>query len=230
MALTAEQEKLALLLIDGALSVFDNADQLFAEASTLANAEAYPRAYLLHQISLEECGKIEILGAAINSCLGGSDVDINSLAKVFRRHEAKNKVNAYYLPRSEEELAAEKIDDFAGSAKAFKAVQQDFHSESNRLKNASLYVDFDGVFSAPKDIIFQADYEKIRAQNADFMALTNVKVKMLARWKKDIAQAATDVKKMQDLLDDTKAEGLSLAEARKVILGRISAAFTSDKE
>jgi len=230
MTITSEQEKLALLLIDGALSVFDNADHLYAEASILATAGAFPRAYLLHQISLEECGKIEILGATINSCLCGAEVDTKSLAKVFRRHEAKNKINAYFLPRSEEELAAEEVDDFASSAKAFKAIQQEFHDESNRLKNASLYVDFDEVFSAPKDIITQADYEKIRAQNGEFMALTNVKIKMLARWRKDIARAATDVKKIQDLLTETKDEGVSLAEARELIWERIKTAFKPDKE
>ncbi|MEN5214847.1 AbiV family abortive infection protein [Pseudomonas pudica] len=230
MIINSEQEKLALLLIDGALSVFDNAAQLYAEASILATAGAFPRAYLLHQISLEECGKIEILGAAIISCLCGVEVNTKSLAKVFRRHEAKNKINAYFLPRSEEELAAEEMDDLAGSSKAFKAIQQEFHDESNRLKNASLYVDFDEVFSAPKDVITQADYEKIRAQNGEFMALTDVKIKMLARWRKDIAQAAADVNKMQGLLTETKDEGVSLAEARELIWERVKTAFKPGKE
>lgn len=57
MALTPEQEVFAVGLIDGAQSVFENADRLFYEAGVLADVEAFPRAYLLHQISLEECGK-----------------------------------------------------------------------------------------------------------------------------------------------------------------------------
>jgi len=50
MVLTPEPEAFALSLIDGTLSVFDNADRLFYEAGSLADVEEFPRAYLLHQI------------------------------------------------------------------------------------------------------------------------------------------------------------------------------------
>ena len=41
---------------------FLNAEELFQEASLLGSHGAICRALFLHQISLEECGKIEMLG------------------------------------------------------------------------------------------------------------------------------------------------------------------------
>lgn len=214
-----------LILLGGALSVFENADRLFYEAGVLADVEAFPRAYLLHQISLEECGKVEILSAAVVSCLIGENVDVKSLAKVFRRHESKNKMNAYFLPRSEGELLAEKNDDIAASVSAFKTVQEEFHKESNRLKNSSLYVDFDGGFTSPQNVIFKDDYEKIRSQNADFMGLTNLKVKMLSRWKGDLPSAVSEIQEVCRLVSVDRPEGKSLADTREEMWGRIDNAF-----
>lgn len=225
MALTQEQEAFAVNLIEGALSVFENADRLFYEAGVLADVEAFPRAYLLHQISLEECGKIEILSAAVVSCLTGENVDVKSLAKVFRRHESKNKMNAYFLPRSEGEVLAEKNDDIAASMTAFKAVQEEFHKESNRLKNSSLYVDFDGEFTSPQNVIFKGDYEKIRSQNADFMGLSNLKVQMLSRWKGDLLSAVREIQEVCRLLPVDRPEGKSLAETREEMWEGIENAF-----
>jgi AbiV family abortive infection protein len=225
MALTPEQEAFAVGLIDGTLSVFENADRLFYEASILADVEAFPRAYLLHQISLEECGKIEILGAAVVSCLIGMEVDIRSLSRVFRRHESKNKMNAYFLPRSEDEVVAEKNDDIAAAVSAFKAVQEEFHQESNRLKNSSLYVDFDGGFTSPQNVISKDDYERVRAQNAEFMGLTNLKVQMLSRWRGNLPSAVREVQEVYALVAEDRPEGKSLAEAREEMWERIEKAF-----
>lgn len=49
-------------LLRGVEKTFENAEALFREASLLAQARCLSRALFLHQISLEECGKIEILG------------------------------------------------------------------------------------------------------------------------------------------------------------------------
>lgn len=225
MALTQEQEAFAVGLIDGAQKVFENADRLFYEAGVLADVGAFPRGYLLHQISLEECGKIEILCAAILSHLIGKEVDVKSLSRVFRRHESKNKINAYFLPLSEEEKVAEKNDDVAAAVSAFKVVQEEFHKESNDLKNSSLYVDFDGGFTSPLDVISQEDYEKIRAQNATFMGLTNVKVQMLSRWKTNLPSAVAQAHEVYALVIGDRLEGLSLADTREEIWARIGKAF-----
>lgn len=221
MALTQEQEAFAVNLIEGALSVFENADRLFYEAGVLAEVGAFPRAYLLHQISLEECGKIEILSAAIVSCLTGKEVDVTSLAKVFRRHESKNKVNAYFLPRSEEEILAEKNGDLSAAVSAFRSVQEDFHQESNRLKNSSLYVDFDGGFTSPQDVISKADYEKVRAQNSEFMSLNNLKVQMLSRWKDNLASAAGEIQEFYVLLTEGQQNEKPLTEVLQAVLEKI---------
>jgi AbiV family abortive infection protein len=221
MALTQEQEEFAVGLIDGALIVFENADRLFNEAGILADVEAFPRAYLLHQISLEECGKIEILSAAVVSCLAGEDVDVKSLAKVFRRHESKNKINAYFLPRSEDEVLAEESGDLSAAVSAFKSIQEDFHQESNRLKNSSLYVDFDGGFTSPQDVISKVDYEKVRAQNAEFMSLNNLKVQMLSRWKNNLASAAGEIREFYVLLAEGRQNEKPLAEVLQALREKI---------
>ncbi|HFF2077245.1 TPA: AbiV family abortive infection protein [Pseudomonas aeruginosa] len=224
------QKDLIPLLIDGALSVFENADQLFFEAGVLANVKAFSRAYLLHQISLEECGKIEILGAAVTSCLAGVDIDVKSLSRAFRRHEAKNKINAYFLPRSEDEKAAEEKHDTAAAASAFKDIQEQFHHESNNLKNASLYVDFDGAFTSPGDIISQDDYDRIRALNEKFMRLTSIKVQMLSKWKDDIAAAANGIQELDTLINDNYPKEKSLAELLKALRERINTNSMRRKE
>ena len=51
------------LLIRGAEKTFDNAERLFHEAEILAKEGAVARALCLHQISLEECSKVNNLGA-----------------------------------------------------------------------------------------------------------------------------------------------------------------------
>jgi len=225
MAITSEQEAFAVGLIDGALSVFENADRLFYEAGVLAEVEAFSRGYLLHQISLEECGKIEMLCAAVCTCLLGNEVDVKSLSRAFRRHEGKNKMNAYFLPRSEAEKVAEENNDIAAAVGAFKAVQEEFHQESNRLKNSSLYVDFDGEFISPQNVISKDDYEKIHTQNAEFMGLTNLKVQMLSRWRADITSAASEVQEVYALVAESRPEGESLTESREVLWERIEKAF-----
>ncbi|KJZ43448.1 AbiV family abortive infection protein [Pseudomonas fluorescens] len=221
MALTQEQEAFAVGLIDGAQRVFENADQLFYEAGVLADVKAFPRAYLLHQISLEECGKIEILGAAVLSYLIGNEVDVKSLSKVFRRHESKNKMNAYFLPLSENEEVAEKSNNVAAAVSAFKVVQEEFHQESNRLKNSSLYVDFDGNFTSPLDVISQDDYERIRAQNAKFMGLTNIKVQMLSRWRGDLNAAVKEAQEIFEIVDEGKLGEMSMVEVRDTLSKRL---------
>ncbi|WP_371113488.1 AbiV family abortive infection protein [Nitrosospira multiformis] len=49
--------------MEGAKKTYRNVEELFQEASILHDHRALNRALFLHQISLEECGKIEMLGA-----------------------------------------------------------------------------------------------------------------------------------------------------------------------
>ena len=65
------------VLVRGAEKMFDNAEKLYFEAELLAKASATARALCLHQISLEECSKIENMGAWATSLLSGIEVDQN---------------------------------------------------------------------------------------------------------------------------------------------------------
>jgi AbiV family abortive infection protein len=134
MPLTDEAAALAHHLIAGAEKMFANAEALYNEATILANGRAWPRALFLHQIALEECAKVDTLGAAVTSLLMGHEVNIEALRRVFRRHEYKNKANAYFLPTTEAERLARDSGDFDAARQEFKQRQEAFHEESNSDK------------------------------------------------------------------------------------------------
>ncbi|RQU62885.1 AbiV family abortive infection protein [Burkholderia cenocepacia] len=196
MPLSPETKELVQTLIDGLEMTFRNADELYDEAVLLTGMGAVARALLLHQISLEECGKADMLCAAVFSLLRGEEIDMKRLTRAFSRHEAKNKANAYFLSRSVSELEAEERNDTAAAREAFKDLQSKFHQESNKLKNASLYVDFDGKFISPRDVINDEHLADIRQRNAEFMAMAHHKVSVLTRWKADLDVAANEVAQM----------------------------------
>lgn len=196
MPLSPDAKELAQTLIDGLERTFQNADELYAEAEHLAGMGAVARALLLHQISLEECGKADMLCASVFSLLGGEEIDMKRLIRAFSRHEAKNKANAYFLTKSASEVQAEQSNDIAAAHEAFKELQNRFHQESNDLKNASLYVDFDGKFISPRDVINGEHLADIRQRNAEFMVMAHHKVTVLTRWKADLDVAANEVAQM----------------------------------
>lgn len=187
---------LALTLIDGAQRTFQNADALFSEARLLAGVGAAARAYFLHQISLEECGKIEILSAAVTQLLMGETVDMKRLTKAFTRHDSKNKTNAYFMPKSDAEEVAIKNNNVTVAVSEFKAMQEEFHADANGLKDASLYVDLDAKFSSPSDVITGEELASICQPNAEFIGLTQPKVDMLACWRQDLVSAVAEVAEM----------------------------------
>jgi AbiV family abortive infection protein len=79
------------VLMRGAERTFENAEGLYREAKTLATAGATARALFLHQISLEECSKIENMGAWAMSLLSDHKVDQKKILDGFTRHASKNK-------------------------------------------------------------------------------------------------------------------------------------------
>jgi AbiV family abortive infection protein len=129
-------------LARGAEKTFDNAEKLYFEAVLLAKAGAIARALFLHQISLEECSKIESMGAWATSLLTGIEVNQDKVLAALRRHSSKNKSNAYMLEGSQEEKAAKARGDWKTALDEFRKLQLDFHEASNNAKNASLYVDW----------------------------------------------------------------------------------------
>ena len=170
-------------LARGAQKTFDNADALYREAKLLSAAGALGRALLLHQISLEECAKIETLGAWATSLLAGYSVDEKKVLAGFASHAKKNRTNAYMLEGSAEEQAAKERGDWKTAGEEFKRLQAEFHEKSNAAKNASLYVDFEGgKFVAPIERITKDMLNETATRNETFLGLTYPKLKMLLKW------------------------------------------------
>jgi AbiV family abortive infection protein len=172
------------IFLRGAEKTFDNADRLFHEADILAKVGAMARALCLHQISLEECAKVDNLGAWAVSLVLGIEVDQKGVLAAFARHAAKNKSNAYMLEGSEAEKDARSRGDWGAALEAFKKTQDDFHEKSNEAKNASLYVDWiDGEFVAPRERITKEMLAEITERNAEFLGYASNALKMLKRLK-----------------------------------------------
>src|SRR4051812_10735855 len=66
-------------LVRGAQLAFKNAEALYNEAQLLGTNGAFARALTLHQISLEECSKLDILCVAATSVVMGHHVDLDKL-------------------------------------------------------------------------------------------------------------------------------------------------------
>ena len=132
----------------GAELTLRNATQLCKEAELLRNAGSFGRAVFLHQISMEECGKVDIIGEWATVLILGEEVDFRRMIRAIRSHEAKNYANAYYATVPDADREKDR------GAAAFERFQAKFHREANAMKNASMYVDFDqGQFTAPQDVI-----------------------------------------------------------------------------
>jgi AbiV family abortive infection protein len=194
-------------LLRGVEKTFENAEALFREASLLTQARCLSRALFLHQISLEECGKIEILGGWATSLLMGHTVDLGKVTRALASHASKNRANAYLLRRSEEEKAAQRSGDPAGAAKAFTEMQKNFHLRANTAKNASLYVDFEyGKFIAPAECITAEMVAEIAELNEEFLGLSFPKVKMLRNWNADPEQMIKVLANLEETVKDFGAK------------------------
>lgn len=182
------------VLLQGAEKAFANAEQLFREARILAEAGAAARALCLHQISLEECSKVDSLGAWATSLVLGFEVDQKKVLSALSWHAAKNKLNAYMLEVSDEEAEARARGDWKAASELFKQSQEQFHATSNQAKNASLYVDWvEGTFVAPADRITVEMLAEITERNATFLsdALNNLKT---------VRRLTADPDQMRDLM------------------------------
>jgi AbiV family abortive infection protein len=166
----------------GAQLIFENAEALFKEADTLRQSGFLARAAFLHQISMEECAKVDMLGGWATMLLMGGEVNDELIGKVFRDHKAKNRSNAYMASVTHEEQEARERGDWKASAEAFKRFQNMFHSEVNSTKNAALYVDFQaGQFVSPKDVIPQETVIAMAALNYHFLSVTFPFLRLLER-------------------------------------------------
>lgn len=181
MRATTEQASLKALF-SGAEKMLENAERLFVEAEALAKAGGIARPLFLHQISLEECSKINTLGAWAVGLLVGLDVDQREVLVAFGRHEAKNKHNAYMLEQGDAEREAIARGDWKAALEAFKQTQDEFHRASNQAKNGALYVDWaDGEFVSPCERITSTMLAEIKDRNAAFLAYASHDIKIFQR-------------------------------------------------
>jgi AbiV family abortive infection protein len=168
--------------VRGGELIRENAEQLYHEACLLKTHGALARAAALHQLSNEECGKLEMLGSFAMAAVMGRPAKPSDIAKAFRNHEAKNHANAYFSAVSDEERAARDAKDWQSALAIFKRQKKDIHRLFNTGKNASLYVDFsNGAFSAPKDVVDLESAEAMAALNVYFLELTEPYVRLLKR-------------------------------------------------
>jgi AbiV family abortive infection protein len=170
------------VIVRGAEKTLDNAEKLYFEAMLLAKAGATARALCLHQISLEECSKIESMGAWATSLISGIEVNQDKVLGAFRRHSSKNRSNAYMLRASPEEMNARARGDWKTAIEEFKKLQLEFHKASNDVKNQSLYVDWkDGEFVSPSEQITAEMLSQVMDRNQAFLGYAQNGLRMLKR-------------------------------------------------
>jgi AbiV family abortive infection protein len=193
-------------LARGAEKIFANAEALCREAKLLSAIGGLSRALFLHQISLEECAKIQTIGAWATSLLAGLPIDQKEVLAEFASHKEKNRTNAYMLQGSAEEYAARERGDWNGALEKFKKLQAEFHETSNDAKNASLYVDIENdKFVAPIERITQAMLDKTAARNETFLGLTYPYLKMLRKWERTPEEDQDRIVAFVELAKATKA-------------------------
>jgi AbiV family abortive infection protein len=214
------------VLVRGAEKTFDNAEKLYFEAVLLAKTGAIARALCLHQISLEECSKIESMSVWATSLLSGDDLDqVKALAAV-KRHSSKNKSNAYMLKGSREENEATARGDWKTKLDEFKKLQLEFHKTSNDAKNASLYVDWkNGEFVSPGEQITSKMLSEIIERNEAFLGHSQCGLEMLKRLNKSPDDLQDLIVELAEAMGKMRAEKSEdpIAEATKLVQGFLDA-------
>lgn len=85
--------------------------------------------------------------------------------------------------------------------------------------NASLYVDYDGSFRAPREVLTAEHLDDVFDRNGAFMSMAFHKLTILLRWKADLDVVAAEVanlwaKLSMDELDRDKPETLAALKKR----------------
>ena len=219
-----DREALLKEFARGAALIFSNAEQLYSEAEILGKSGAFARCVFLHQISMEECAKVDMIGATATSILAGESFDHSRVVSAFRSHRAKNHANAYMAAATGEEKEARDRGDWDAALATFEQFKAQFHQQMNTTKNDALYVNYDGRrFSAP--LVTEELACQYQALNGHFLQLASGYVRLLKRieteegafedWVKSFREMAESLRKsMPD--DPMAAMDLLLAEMGKV--------------
>jgi AbiV family abortive infection protein len=206
-------------LASGATKAFANAEALFREAEILRKAAGLSRSLFLHQISLEECAKVEMLGEWATSLLMGHNLDTARMTKALSSHAHKNRTNAYSLNGTEEEASAKQARDYDRAQKAFYQMREQFHRISNTAKNASLYVDFaDEKFIAPAERITDEMVSEIASLNEDFLKGMAPKLEMLQGWASNPRPIADELVGFEKRIDELPEKYSDPLEAMNILL------------
>jgi AbiV family abortive infection protein len=199
------------VLVRGAEATCANAEELFLEAVMLREAGHLSRGCFLHQISMEECDKVEILGPSVVCALAGlkRKLDTEKLRRALASHRAKNLANADLLEPTEEQKHAWERKDWEGYKAASTLARHGFHEYSNWAKNAALYVDIDirgGNVTTPRDSITVEMVAKIAKLNESYLRDTQRNVRMLLEWEKgtrpDVRQLIERIKHLTKEMPD----------------------------
>jgi AbiV family abortive infection protein len=195
---------------DGAKVIFENAEALYNEAQTLGQAGSFARAASLHQISMEECAKIDILGVHATSILMGAQVDEGRLAKSLRKHEVKNFANAYYAEPNAEEKSARGRGDTKAASEAFEKLQQNYHRDFSAIKNAGLYVEFEGgKFISPRDVVPEEAAAAMMYINAEFLRRASLFIRLFERMLTEPDKQSEFAKRFAKLMEELRQGGAS---------------------
>jgi AbiV family abortive infection protein len=187
----------------GATLALQNAERLHDEAQLLRTHGAFARAYALHQISTEECSKVDVLGERALHHILGIPFDLAKVMRELSSHKVKNFRNAEMSVMTEAERTARCRRDVKAARTIFEMQQKAIHEELNTNKNAALYVDFKGgTFCAPADVITEELAEQMRLLNAYFLDSSRRMHRLLRKLVNDPQHAAEVVKKMRPLLQE----------------------------
>jgi AbiV family abortive infection protein len=201
-----QKEKLLLdEIVRGAQLAFENAEKLYQEAQLLGSNGAFARALTLHQISMEECSKVDMLGTAAISLVLGHSIDLNKLAARFTQHKVKNYNNAYMSVTTDAEREARKSGDPKWAIEIFKAQQVTLHQWLNTNKNASLYVDYlDGKFVSPTERITEELAVQFQGLNSFFLRQGSTHLGVLSKVVNDPDAVAKQAKDLLGRLEKLK--------------------------
>lgn len=198
----------------GAKLAFENAEQLYKEAEILGTGRAFCRAVCLHQISIEECSKIDMLAATAMSMLMGYPIDLAKLAQSMRNHKVKNFYVGHFSVCTPAEQEAQDKGDHEAALKIFGEQQKAIHESLNTHKNESLYVDFvDGKFVAPSERINETLAIDMQALNGKQLAISESHLRLLDRM-------VTEPDKVAALAEDARRhlESVPIDQAMKALL------------
>jgi AbiV family abortive infection protein len=172
---------------------------------------------------MEECGKIDMIGAAATGLTLGRPVDLQALEKDFRDHKAKNFANAYLSEPSETEKSAREANDRQAASEAFEHSQREIHGFLNTAKNASMYVDFkQGRFISPDEVVGEEEATIIAALSNYFMTLTYPRLKSLRRMLEEPQHHAEFMSAVGDVLVDSLANEVSIMGMEESLRNRIT--------